>query len=243
MTTKTLTNVQIKDADQGLVTAVISTFGVIDKDGDVTSKGTFDDGAPVVISAYGHKSWEGALPLGNGTITTTDTEAVADLKFLLNTTHGRDAFETIKALSAAGLQEWSYSLKNTVARKGQLDGQPANFLDHTDVKEVSPVLMGASIDTRTLSVKSGDEEPVTKFSEQADIALRGVKQLVEMAVERLTHRAAEGKSITEQTEAYDQFLAEIAPLKAAIDGATQPPTSDLEREYLRFVALSQGANQ
>lgn len=149
---KSLARVQIKDADQGLVTAVISTFGVIDNDGDVTSKSTFTEGAPVVVSAYGHKSWDGGLPLGKGTIRTTDSECIADLKFFLNTPHGRAAFDTIKELG--DLQEWSYSLHNTLSHKAQLNGRTANFIDSTTVKECSPVLMGASIDTRTVAAKA-----------------------------------------------------------------------------------------
>lgn len=248
MTThKSLSNVQIKDADKGIVTAVISTFGVIDKDGDVTSKSSFTDGAPVVVSAYGHGSWDGNLPIGKGVLTTTADEAVAELQFFMATTHGRDAFDTIKELSEAGLQEWSYSLRNVKSHKERLDGRMANFIDSVDVKEVSPVLEGASVDTRTLSIKSDG----VKFSEQADAALGGIREFVEMAVERLTLRAAEGKSFDEQVGAYDQLITELAPLKTAIDEAsTPPPNSDdgdiaereaLEAEYLRFVEHSQGA--
>lgn len=219
---------------------------MIDSDGDVTSKSTFTDGAPVVVSAYGHKSWDGDLPVGKGTITTTDTEAVADLKFFLNTTHGRDTFETIKGVSEAGLQEWSYSLENVVAKTGELNGQRANFIESTVVKEVNPVLRGASVNTRTLAVKNDDAGRSTKFSEQADIALRGVKQLVEMAAERLPLRAAEGKSIDEQISAHAQLAADVAALKAAIDDATQPPTPDVElatiRDFHLLAPLREGIN-
>lgn len=53
---KTLADVELKeDGDRGEVTAVFSTFDVVDADGDVTRKGAFTEGAPVVISAYGHR--------------------------------------------------------------------------------------------------------------------------------------------------------------------------------------------
>ena len=61
-----------------------------------------------------------------------------------------------------------------------------------------------------------------------------------MASERLTLRAAEGKSIVEQINAYARLVAELAPLKHAIDTATPIPSDDLEREFARFVAISQG---
>lgn len=151
---KSLSAITIKDADQGLVEAVFSTFGVIDRDGDVTVKEAFSDGAPVVISAYGHRSWDGELPVGKGFIRVTDSEAILDGQFFLNTTAGRDTFETVKQLAADGLGEWSYGLMNVVSERTVVGGKTARLLKHIDVPEVSPVLVGASIDTRTLSAKS-----------------------------------------------------------------------------------------
>ena len=246
---KSLSQVQIKDADQGLIEAVFSTFDVVDKDGDVTRKGAFSEGAAVVISAYGHKSWEGALPVGKGTIHETDDGAVMRGEFFLNTTHGADAWETVKQLSASGLQEWSYSLQNVTAEPGKVDGKSVRVLTKIDVKEVSPVLVGAGVDTRTLSTKGdADSDGATlpksaKFSEQVDGALVAVKQLVEMAVERLALRAAEGKSIAEQVEALGLIVDALDPLKTAIaaQSASQShQTEDDVRESLRAIATLQG---
>ncbi len=50
---KSLTRFEVKDAEEGVVEAVFSTFDVVDSDGDITRKGAFDDGASVLISAYG----------------------------------------------------------------------------------------------------------------------------------------------------------------------------------------------
>ena len=71
MSTKSLGRFEVKDADKGQVAAVFSTFDVVDLDGDVTKSGAFEDGAEVVISAYGHQSWQGMLPVGKGTIRQT----------------------------------------------------------------------------------------------------------------------------------------------------------------------------
>ncbi len=151
---KSFTGVTIKDADQGLASAVFCTYDVVDRDGDVHVKGCFNEGASVVISAYGHKSWEGALPIGKGTIKSVGNEAICDMEFFMNTTHGRDTFETVKQLSEAGLQEWSYSLYEVTAERGVKDGKTVRFLKKINlVKEVSPTLMGAGIDTRTLQTK------------------------------------------------------------------------------------------
>lgn len=151
---KSLSDITIKNADLGEIEAVFSTFDVIDLDGDVTVKGAFTEGSPVVISAYGHKSWEGLLPVGKGTIHEIGDTAVLKGRFFLNTTHGRDTWETVKELSESGLQEWSYSLHDVESRKDTVDGRKVNVIEKVRVKEVSPVLLGAGIGTTTLSTKA-----------------------------------------------------------------------------------------
>lgn len=365
---KTLTRVEIKDADQGLIEAVFCTLGVVDKDGDVIVKGAFDEGAAVVISAYGHMSWEGELPVGYGTIHEIGDEAVLKGQFFLNTDHGRNTWETVKELSKLQLQEWSYSLHDVKASSGTVDGRKVRIIEKNTVKEVSPVLRGAGVATRTVDVKAnlrgdtpqdlaqlatvtgaglalgqladyakagnirlaslaavpstkqlassirrllvdaaskrwpdpdtyvwvhdydldegyvvysvdawddteerycvcltqvdivartdtsielGETEtevhPTTvflpksaKFSEHTAVALRAVKGLTEMAVQRLALRAEQGKSVDQQVAAHEQLLTALEPLKAAIDAlpTSQSIDDELEREYARFVSLS-----
>jgi hypothetical protein len=309
----------IKNAGKGEVEALFSRFDVIDHDGDVTLKGAFTEGQPVVISAYNHASHRtAALPVGKGTIHESAAEngEVMKGRFLLNTTHGADTFETVKALSEDGLQEWSYSLHDVVATKGTWEGERARIIEQVGfVKEVSPVLMGAGIDTVTLDVKAAkqlhsstagllsqearrrwgwawleDFDPdagyavfqvetddgwrlvqvdyeatdttatlaeqetevhrtalylpkSAKFHEHTSTALRSVKGLVEMATDRLTVRAAEGKSIDEQLAVLDLLEAELAPLRDAIAKTRTPhtPAADtaagLHLEYARALSL------
>jgi hypothetical protein len=145
-------HVEVKDAAKGLVKAVFSTFNVIDSDKDVTRPGAFDDGAEVPISSYGHTSWGGALPVGKGVIKTTDSEAILEGQFFMDTTHGKDAFLTVKELG--GLGQWSYGYDPEEYSFGEFDGQKVRFLDKLKVHEVSPVLVGAGVGTRTLTAKS-----------------------------------------------------------------------------------------
>jgi HK97 family phage prohead protease len=147
--------VEVKDADQGTVRAVFSTFNVIDHDGDVTLPGAFQKGQKVRISAYNHTSWSGALPVGKGVIDADDTEAWVDAQFFLNTTAGRETFEVVKQMEE--LQEWSYGFDVLEAAQGQQEGEDVQFLQKLDVHEVSPVLLGAGIDTRTLAVKGAKQ--------------------------------------------------------------------------------------
>lgn len=152
MDTKSL-RVEIKDESKGLVRAIFSTFNVVDSDGDVTVPGAFTDGAAVRISAYGHASWSGTLPVGKGVIRQTATAAILEGEFFLDTTHGADTFRTVQRMGE--LQEWSYGYDPVKYSFGEFDGRRVRFLEQQQVHEVSPVLLGAGIGTRTLSAKSG----------------------------------------------------------------------------------------
>ncbi|MFJ4828402.1 HK97 family phage prohead protease [Streptomyces sp. NPDC088747] len=156
---------EIKDADKGIVTAVFSTMNVRDLDGDYTREGAFTDGAKVAISAYGHKSWDGALPVGKGVVRVKGKKAVLEGQFFMNTQHGKDTFETVKALAEEGLGEWSYGFDIEEHSYGKEGDQRVRYLDRLTVHEVSPVLRGAGVNTRTLSTKgrtvTDDDEPKT----------------------------------------------------------------------------------
>lgn len=237
--TKTIGGVTVKDADKGLVTAVISTFGVIDLDGDVTAKSTFTDGAAVLISDYGHTSWDGAPAIGKGTLRTTDTEAIAELEFNLEMDRGREVFKSIKF--SGPLQEWSYSLHDTKRTTGELDGIPAMFIDTTNVKEVSPVLRGASIGTRTLATKGAG----LTFAEHTDAVLAAVTELRLRATDVMALRAEKGKTIGDLTAAQLRGIAaELLALKAVTDAPTPDPeafAAELARTALVLAAILPGA--
>jgi len=239
MTTKHFTDVRIKNADEGTVEAVFSTFDVVDLDGDVTMKDAITDGAVVAISAYGHTSWNGALPVGKGRIRVEGNQAVLDGQFFMNTTGGRDTFETVKEMSAADGpgQQWSYSLTNVESEKGTVDGRTVNILRKIHVDEVSPVFKGAGIDTRTLSVKGA------KFSEHVDAVLADVDALIERASEVVALRAEKGKTISEDSaELLEHLDASLERLKALV---VEPPvehsTDEAAHEFARFVSLTRGA--
>lgn len=151
---KDLQRLDVKDAEKGIVSAVFSTFNVKDSDGDVTLPGAFDEGAPVVISSYNHTSWGGARPVGKGTIRATKSEAILDGQFFMDTADGRETFAVVKGLAASGLGEWSYGFEVLDAEAGVYEGEDVMFLKRLKVFEVSPVLRGAGVNTRTLAVKA-----------------------------------------------------------------------------------------
>lgn len=153
METKTFT--EFKTTDQGHVEAVFSTLNVIDSDRDVTLPGAFQDGAPILISAYGHSSWGGNPPVGKGVIRMDGDRALIDGQFFMDTAAGKDTFLTVKGMGDLG--EWSYGFDVLKASSGQHDGEDVRFLEKLRVFEASPVLRGAGVGTRTIGTKSDGE--------------------------------------------------------------------------------------
>ncbi len=241
MDTKSLGSVEVKDADKGLVTAVFATFNVKDSDGDVTVPGAFEDGADVVISAYGHKSWDGALPVGVGTIRTTKTDALLDGQFFLDTAAGSDTFVAVKRLSERKLGQWSYGYDPVKFSFGEHEGERVRFLEQQKVHEVSPVLLGAGVNTRTLAAKSAGG---LRFGEHGAAVLADVAELVERAADVMAMRAAKGKSLSgESVDLLTRLDAQLKQLREVLDQGDQiaPEQQDaLAAEFLRFTQASLG---
>lgn len=236
MNAKNLSRVQVKDADKGEITAVFATLGVIDSDGDVTVKGAFPNDVPVVISAYGHTSWQGAKPVGKGTIREIGDEAILEGQFFLDTVEGRDTFTVVKELGELGLQEWSYGYDPVKFSFGEHEGQPVRFLEELAVHEVSPVLKGAGVGTRVLSAKGA------KFGEHIDTVVADVEALIDRAADVVALRAGKGKSISESSaesltrlDAALKRLSEVLSVKESTD-------IDVQREFARYVAHMNGVN-
>jgi hypothetical protein len=146
---------KVKDADKGIVEAVFARFNVKDYDDDFTLPGAFEEGAPVLISAYGHKTWMGYKPVGRGTIHSDQEKAWLDGQFFMDTIEGLDTFKTIKG--TAELQEWSYGYK--VLETGEVNEEMRQrgiwrVIKKAAVFEVCPVMLGAGIDTETVDLKS-----------------------------------------------------------------------------------------
>ncbi len=139
--------------DAGAFKALFAPYNVVDKQGDLTMPGAFGSQA-VIISGYGHASWrEGvdALPVGKGRIFDGDVGGIVEGKFFLDTISGSETYKVVKNLGE--LQEWSYALPEIESEMQTIDGKPVRILKRITVNEVSPVLMGAGIGTRTLEVK------------------------------------------------------------------------------------------
>ncbi|MDO8363055.1 MAG: hypothetical protein Q7V88_09165 [Actinomycetota bacterium] len=112
------------------------------------------NGQRVAISAWGHGSWEPGLPpIGIGVVRVTADEAVMKGRFFLDTAAGHDTFVAVKELHKHGLGEWSYSLHDVTSTRQTINGRPVRVISSVTIAEVSPVMRGASMNTRTLSAK------------------------------------------------------------------------------------------
>jgi hypothetical protein len=150
--------VEVKDAEKGIVEAVVGRVGVKDLDDDVFLPGAFGD-RPVRVGAYNHRSWPsrgGLPPVGKGRIYERGDEVRAEIQFFMSTSDGRESFEQVKEMG--DLQEWSFGWlpgaekQIKVTDRQKEDGVRRAF-SHVPVAEVSPVLLGASIGTRTMYAK------------------------------------------------------------------------------------------
>lgn len=221
MQTKSGLHVEIKDADKGTFVALFSTLNQKDHDGDVTRPGAFEHGAKMAVSAYGHSSWAGRLPVGKASLHATDTEAQAHGQFFMDTKDGSDTFKVVKSLAEDGLGEWSYGFDVTKKAFGEWpddggDGpkDQVRFLEGLKVHEVSPVLLGAGIDTMTMSAKGRKLSLDEITDDDLETLLRG------MSADRL-------KSL---------LPAAIIEAAAELSRKGQEPTIDdtIQREQLRY---------
>jgi len=143
-----------ENADEtGQFVAVFSRFNEIDKHGDVTEPGAFEDGAKVKIASWGH-DWY-TLPVGKGIIHQDEEKAWVDGKFFLDTEAGRETYLTVKNLGE--LQEWSYGFETLESSEGKVDGQKVRILKKVKTFEISPVFIGAGNNTQTLAIKGDDQ--------------------------------------------------------------------------------------
>lgn len=149
--TKAFRGLKITDAAEGKVKAVFATLNVKDSDGDVTLAGAFTK-EEVRISAYNHQSWKAALPVGKGVIFEDGEDVVFEGEFFLDTTAGKETFAVVKRMG--DLQEWSYGYDPLDSERGTKDGEAVRFLKSLKVHEVSPVILGAGVNTRTLVAKA-----------------------------------------------------------------------------------------
>jgi len=187
------TRVEVKNEERGEVVAVFSTLDVIDHDGDVTLPGAFEDGAQTRMSGYNHSSWGAVLPVGRGTIREVGKEAVLEGRFFMESENAREHFTVVKGMGE--LQEWSYGYDVVKASEGEREDRRVRFLEKLKVHEVSPVILGAGIATRTLSAKGRE-----RFADQLERVLAEVVGVKDRAVSLADLRGKEGRDLSDEAK-------------------------------------------
>ena len=196
---KGFTPIEFKLSEAGEVTVAFSRFNVVDSDEDVTFAGSMPVGKAVPMSAYGHTSWDGALPTGKGVISESGDLGVFEGGFFMETDQGRNAYNTVKAM--ADIQEWSYGYAVLEGGPGMFEGKRVRELRKLDVFEVSPVLKGAGIGTATLALKSGTPGTDAPWAERLSWYVDGLTALLDHGKARHDMRVNEGRKLSRSDRA------------------------------------------
>ncbi len=166
----------------------------------------------VLIGDWSHGTLFGRPPVGKGVIKVTDKDARLVGKYFLDTFEGREQFATVK--NVGGKQQWSYGYN--VKEAGELTEElrqrgVRRVIKKSEVLEISPVLRGAGIRTRTVLAKvKGTETPPEPTAEEL-----AAKKLADEAAEKVASdkaaadaAAAAEKAAQEKSEA-DRAAAEL----------------------------------
>lgn len=159
MEIKALGVLEIKDEAKGLVSAIVATLNVVDKDGDVILPGALQVPNRVLLSGYAHDVvFERRPPVGKGKIYESGDKLVFEGNFFMATERGREHFEMVKAIGADS--EWSFGFApqvKTAELTSEWRGQGARrVIAGITPLEASPVFRGAGRGTMTLSAKTED---------------------------------------------------------------------------------------
>ena len=165
--------IQFKELDaEGAGSAVFATFDVVDHDNDITKRGAFGVQNVVVLPTHDFSS----VPLGKGKTREEGNEAIADFQLNLDipaAKEWRDAL-AFDLKNAPALQEWSYSYKPIEYSFEERDGETIRILEKIEVIELSPVIRGAGIGTRTREMKcehcgKADEDAKPKDDKEPEV--------------------------------------------------------------------------
>lgn len=240
---KAFTPHELKLDDSGAVVVAFSQLNVVDSDRDLTLPGAFP-AKSVPMSAYGHTSWNGDLPIGKGTLSEQDGWGIFTGEFLMGTDQGKNAYATVKAM--AELQEWSYGYQPIDYAYEQRNGEQVRILKTLDVFEVSPVLRGAGVGTHTLAIKNGGPGADAPYAEQVSWVREIVKALADRTTDRAEWRAKEGRVLSaanrEALAAIVESIRGIGTVADELDAilaATDPEKGERLRKGTLEVLLAQ----
>lgn len=228
--------IELKADKPGSFIARIATLNVVDKDDDVTIPGAVEQGKEVLVSSYMHGSWMGRLPVGKAVIKELEEEVLAEGEFNLKTETGREHYEAVKF--SGGLQEWSYGFRVDESETEERDGQKVRVLKKISIFEISPVLLGAGVDTGTVDIKNNK----TTYADEAETALAAVQNFITRTESLADLRRKEGRVLSsanrERMKKLLGMLSSVASdLKDLLD-ATEPVDKEkLAQAVLQYTKI------
>lgn len=233
--------IQFKLDESGKVTASIARFGVVDNDYDIVEATAFKSGQEVAM-VWSH-DWSN--PIGKGVISVTASEALFEGSFFMDTQAGQEAYKTVKAMG--NLQEWSWGFRTVKSSWEEQEERMIRHLIETDVYEVSPVLKGAGIGTRTLMLKGRStlEAQIKAVCEDVDSLGERVRSLKELRKsdgrEISGERCAELKELAgDLHQAATELEETVSEEPEAVDAAVAQ--SELNK-FLAFEARQNGVGK
>lgn len=226
------------DEAEGKVKAVFSVFNEIDSDGDVVLPKSIRSGYgnKGVVMCWAH-DWKQII--GKGQIKQDENQAVFEGEFNMNTTAGKEAYETVKAMG--DIQQWSFGFEVNDSEKGMFkkdggDEVEVRYLKDVKVWEVSPVLVGANQNTHTLAVKEKDikdddeniDDVDTEFEEVKDVGLRFTDEVDNLLI-KMTALLKRAKELTALRLSKDKTLSdESAEALESLKDALQDMHQDID---------------
>lgn len=137
--------------ENGSGSAVFATLGVVDKDGDLTIPGAFGDQMAKFVGAH---NW-GEPSIGGAKVREEGNLAIADFQINLDMAQGQEWYKSLKFNFDNGIpQEFSYGFDVVKFSYKQEGSQNVRVLEQMKVHEVSPVMVGAGINTHLRSMKN-----------------------------------------------------------------------------------------
>lgn len=224
------------DGEEGRIEAIFSTFGVVDKDGDVVEAGAIPHDQETAL-VWAH-DW--SRMIGKGRTRVDDQRAIFDGHLFLNTTAGKDAYETMRGMQ--DLMQFSWGFKILDADWVERDGQQVRSIRKTALYEVSPVLIGAGEGTQLLSLKHGQP-----LYDHADALSEAVADFVSRVRVRTDYRAKEGRTLSsanrERLQAIAESLSGAAGDLTTILKDTEPAkAADIDALWANYMVLAARQN-
>lgn len=215
---KTFGILEIKDAERGEVTAVVATLNVVDKDGDVILPGAAD-GAKIKLSEYSHSIIEdGAPPVGKGRLYDKGTKLMMDGTFFMEVPRARDSFYTVKGLGEDS--EWSIGFLKRVQTVPITDELRARFpgvlriIKKMFPVEASPVLIGAGVDTYTVSTKDAEIDEETQRKAAEEQARKDAEEAQALETKRLAEDEAQKVRVQDAMNEYHRVQRALRRMNA-----------------------------